>query len=86
MNPDMQQDFMLNGFWPMFGFFLVIGLLVGIGFYFVAGRLGKNKVLWLVLSVIPFVNYVFWTYAMFAIVIGVLDRLNALRARPTSAS
>jgi hypothetical protein len=31
-----------------------------------------------VLSVIPVINSVFWIYAFFAIVVGVLDRLNAI--------
>ncbi len=61
-----------------FAIWLLVGVPFAIGFYFVAGRIGRNRVLWAVLSLIPFVNYVFWIYAWFVVLLAILDRLNAL--------
>lgn len=58
---------------------IVISIPFAIGFYFVAGRLGRNKWAWLIVSLIPVVNYFFWIYAFFVIILGVLDRLNGIQ-------
>lgn len=57
---------------------IIAGIPFAIGLYHVAGRLGRSQPLWAVLSLVPFVNYFFWIYAAFVIVLAVLDRLNAL--------
>jgi hypothetical protein len=57
---------------PLFLF----GLPFAIGFYFVAGRMGRHPLLWAVLMLIPFVNFFFLIYAMFAILLYILDLLN----------
>ena len=54
---------------------------LAIGNYFLAGRLGRNPVLWAVLTVIPVVNFVFLYVAMYRVVFYVLDRLNELSGR-----
>jgi hypothetical protein len=58
----------------------VIGIALGIGFFFLAPRLGKNRFLWLILSIVPVVNFVFWYYAAFVTLFAILDKLNALAA------
>ncbi len=58
--------------------FSIFGIVFAIGNGFVAARLGKSVVLWVVLSLIPGVNVIFLYYVAYAIVIGVLRRLNAI--------
>jgi hypothetical protein len=76
----MDQDY--SSFAP--AFFIVwvalwIALAVGNGF--VARALGKNVALWVVLSLIPIVNGFFYVYIVYAVVLGILHRLNAIAAR-----
>jgi hypothetical protein len=54
----------------------LISLPFAIGFYFVAGRLGRHQLLWAVLALIPFVNFFFFIYASFAILLHVLDKIE----------
>jgi hypothetical protein len=49
-----------------------------IGNYFIAGRMGRNKILWVLLTLIPIVNFVFLYYVMYSVILYILDRLNAL--------
>lgn len=58
---------------------LWIGLAVGNGF--IARALGKHVVLWVILSLIPIVNYFFYIYIVYAVILGILHRLNAITAR-----
>jgi len=58
---------------------LWIGLAVGNGF--IARALGKHVALWVILSLIPIVNYFFYIYIFYAVVLGILRRLNAIAAR-----
>ena len=58
---------------------LYIALAVGNGF--VARALGKHVALWVILSLIPIVNYFFYIYIVYAVVLGILHRLNAIAAR-----
>jgi hypothetical protein len=68
--------------WLMVSLFFIP---LAIGNYFLAGRLGRNPVLWAVLTVIPVVNFVFLYVAMYRVVFYVLDRLNELSGRrPTT--
>jgi hypothetical protein len=55
---------------------VLISLPFAIGFYFVAGRLGRHQLLWAVLALIPFVNFFFFIYASFAILLHVLDKIE----------
>jgi len=79
--PD-QMAMVLMSFLPFFLF----SIPFAIGAYFVAGRIGSNQVLWVVLTLIPFVNFIFYIYAMFAILLYVLDRLNAVAPPPPVAA
>jgi len=58
---------------------LWIALAVGNGF--IARALGKHVVVWVILSLIPIVNYFFYIYIFYAVVLGILHRLNAITAR-----
>lgn len=60
--------------------FLLLMFPLAIGLSLVAGRVGRNKVLWAVLSLVPVVNYFFWIYAFFVVVLHMLDRLNGITA------
>jgi hypothetical protein len=72
--------------------YLVISILIAIGAYHVAGRMGRSKALWTILMIIPVVNFFFSIYAFFAVLLYILDRLNeasgrtprAVDARPTA--
>jgi hypothetical protein len=61
-----------------FIFFCVFGIVFAIGNGFVARRLDKSVVLWVVLSVLPGINVFFLYYVFYAIVIGVWRRVNAI--------
>ena len=54
---------------------IVVSIPFAIGFYHIARRVGRNPVTWAILSLIPFVNYIFWIYASFVILLNILDRL-----------
>ncbi|HEY1505098.1 MAG TPA: hypothetical protein VGF92_12405 [Stellaceae bacterium] len=58
---------------------LWIALAVGNGF--IARALNKHVALWVILSLIPVVNYFFYIYIVYAVILGVLHRLNAITAR-----
>lgn len=65
---------------------ILIALPFALGLYFVAGRMGRNQLLWGVLALIPFVNVFFYIYAMFSVLLYILDRLNQAAPRPVSQS
>ena len=86
--PDQPDHMMMMGpfsFLPLL-FIILIAVLFAIGFAKIAGRMGKSPALWAILSLIPVVNYFFWIYAMFVIVLYVLDRLNGISERAGAAS
>ena len=60
---------------------IVIGIGIAIGNGFVAKRLGHSQALWIVLSLIPFFNTIFYVYVFFVVLLAVIDRLNALTGR-----
>jgi len=57
---------------------LVVGGLLALGNAGIAGRLGKSKALWVILSIVPLVNIFFMYYVFYQVVYGVLDRLPPL--------
>ena len=57
--------------------FLIIFVGLAIGNYFIADRMGRNKIVWVVLTLIPIVNFIFMYYVIYAVIIYVLDKLNA---------
>lgn len=65
---------------------VLIAVLFAFGFAKLAGRVGHGPVLWAVLSLIPLVNYFFWIYAGFVVVLHMLDRLNAIAPRAATST
>lgn len=55
---------------------VLFSLPFAIGFYFVAGRIGRHPLLWAVLTLIPFLNFFFFIYALFTILIHILDKVE----------
>lgn len=66
---------------PFFTVMLLLWLGMAIGNGFLARRLGHSVVLWVVLSLVPVVNYFFYLYVGYVVVLGILKRLDALQAR-----
>lgn len=64
--------------------FLLIGIPFAIGNGYLARRLGRNVFVWVVLSLIPLVNYVFAIYVGYKIVYYVIDRLGELTKAPAA--
>ncbi|MEK9831051.1 MAG: hypothetical protein ACPGQ5_03905 [Alphaproteobacteria bacterium] len=64
---------------------MLFAIPFAIGNYFVAGRMGRNKAVWVVLTLIPFVNFVFMYYVIYAVVLYMLDRLNGIAGGPRNA-
>ena len=60
---------------------ILISIPIAIGNFFLAKRIdGASPVLWLILSLIPVVNFVFWYYIAYKVVFSVLDHLRAIRS------
>jgi hypothetical protein len=55
--------------------FLLLSIPFAIGNGYLAARLGRNAVVWVVLSLIPLVNYVFFIYVAYQVVFFIVDRL-----------
>ncbi len=64
---------------PFFTVMLLLWLGMAIGNGFLARRLGHSVVLWVVLSLIPGINYFFYLYVGYAVILGILKRLDALQ-------
>ena len=60
---------------------LLISISLAIGCFFLAPRLGKNRVLWAILALIPIFNFFVWGYAWFKINFRMLDQLEKISAR-----
>jgi hypothetical protein len=72
------------GFYPSIpGLIITVALWIAlaVGNGFIARALNKHVVLWVILSLIPVVNVFFYIYIFYAVVLGVLHRLNAITAR-----
>jgi hypothetical protein len=64
-----------------------MSLPFAIGNYFLAGRFGRSRVLWVVLSLIPLLNLFLWIWIVYLVLFRVLDSLKAIAERvgaPTS--
>ena len=70
-NPPLPLLVVVIAFW--------IALAVGNGF--IARALNKHVGLWVVLSLIPIVNYFFYIYIAYSVVLGILYKLKALESR-----
>jgi len=60
---------------------IIMSVAFAFGNYFLAGRLGKSMVLWIILSLIPGVNFFFFIYICYVVVIRILDQLAKITAR-----
>jgi hypothetical protein len=72
------------GFYPSIpGLIITVALWIAlaVGNGFIARELNKHVGLWVVLSLIPVVNVFFYIYIAYAVIIGILHRLNAITAR-----
>jgi hypothetical protein len=81
MDTEPNMAIVLAGVLTELFIFLILGVLLAIGNAGIAGRLGKSKALWVVLSIVPGVNIIFMYYVFYQIVYGVLDRLPPLAPR-----
>ena len=66
---------------PVVVIFVALWIALAVGNGFIARALGKHVTLWVILSLIPIVNYFFYIYIAYAVVLGILGRLNSLQAR-----
>ena len=66
---------------PVLVVLIALWIAVAVGNGFIARALGKHVVLWVILSLIPIVNSFFYIYIVYAVVLGILHRLNAITAR-----
>jgi hypothetical protein len=57
------------------GTILILGIFLAIGNAGLARRLGKNQAIWVILTLIPGINFIFMYYVLYQIVYGILDRL-----------
>jgi hypothetical protein len=57
---------------------LVFTIPLAIGNAFLARRLGRSVALWVILSLIPGINFIFFYYVAYIVVFAVLDRLKAI--------
>ena len=71
----------LVGLVPLF----VIGAFASIFAFLLAPRVGSNKWLWLLGSLIPVENFFFIYYMVYKIAAHILDKLNFLTGSPRSA-
>lgn len=73
-----------GGFYPSIpGLVITVALWIAlaVGNGFIARALNKHVALWVILSLIPVVNVFFYIYIFYAVVLGILHRLNAITAR-----
>ena len=71
---------------PLFTGLIVLWAGCAIGNGFIAHRLGHSVVLWVILSLIPILNYFFYIFVIYATVLGIIKRLNLLAERLTPSS
>ena len=61
--------------------FLLLAIPMAIGNYFVARALGHSRTVWVVLSLIPGLNFLFLYYVGYVVVVRVLNRLDEVAAK-----
>lgn len=57
---------------------ILISIPFAIGNYFLAERMGRNKILWVILTLLPIVNFLFMYYVIYVVILYILDKLNGL--------
>ncbi len=78
----MNHQYTIIQFLP-FVFFSLFAIPFAIGNGYLATRLGKSAAVWVILTLIPIINYLFGIYVLYKVIFAVLDR-NA-RAGATGA-
>lgn len=71
---------------PVFTGLVVLWAGCAIGNGFIAHRLGHSVVLWVILSLIPILNYFFYIFVIYATVLGIIKRLNTIADRLAPAA
>ena len=66
---------------PLFTGLVILWAGCAIGNGFIAHRLGHSVALWVILSLIPILNYFFYIFVIYATVLGIIRRLNTLAER-----
>jgi hypothetical protein len=61
--------------------YLILSIPFAVGNYYLAPRGGKNRTLWVVLTLVPVVNFLFYVYVWYIVAICILDHLNKISAR-----
>jgi hypothetical protein len=61
--------------------FFLLSIPFAFGNYFLARRVGKSQVAWVIFSLIPLFNYFFGIYVAYTVVMRVLDHLRAISAK-----
>jgi hypothetical protein len=60
---------------------LLVSIPFVIGNYMIAERLGRSRLLWLFLSIIPFANMFFNIYVFYVVIITGFDMLSSILSR-----
>ena len=60
---------------------LLFSIPFAIGNFYLAKRFNKNKILWVILSLIPLINFLFFWYVAYLVLFKVLDALDALHSK-----
>jgi hypothetical protein len=63
---------------------VLITIAFAIGNGFLAVRLDRNAPMWVILSLIPIVNFWFGIYVAYQVVFFVIDRLKGTSAKPAA--
>jgi hypothetical protein len=66
---------------PLLVVIIALWIALAVGNGFIARALGKSVPLWVILSLIPIVNYFFYIYIAYSVVLGILHKLNTLQSR-----
>ena len=59
---------------------IIVSIPIAIGNYFLAKRLNRSVGTWVVLSLIPLLNYLFFVYVWYVVILHVIDRLKGIAA------
>ena len=66
---------------PLLVVLIALWIALAVGNGFIARALGKSVVLWVILSLIPIINSFFYIYIVYAVVLGILHKLNMIQSR-----
>jgi hypothetical protein len=55
---------------------LTVSIPFATGNWYLSPRIGKNALLWVILSIIPILNYLFMIYVAYQVIFAILDRMK----------